>query len=75
MAHHHQQLFPIVLYAFTEGTGSHRGKREPMIQERLRPPSHLILIRTLKSEGSFLHLTDFSKTEAQKSLVTCLASR
>lgn len=49
MAYHHQQLFPILLYAFTEGTGSHRGKREPMILERLHPLSHLMLMRTLKS--------------------------
>lgn len=49
MAYHHQQLFPILLYAFTDGTGSHRGKWELMILEHLHPLSQLIPIRTLKS--------------------------
>lgn len=49
MAYHHQQLFPILLHAFTEEVGIHGGKWEQVIPESLHPLSHLILIRTLRS--------------------------
>lgn len=49
LLHMGRQSGPVLLFAFTERMGNHRGKWELMFPQSVYPSSHLVLIRPLKS--------------------------